>query len=151
MWLLCGVRVIRACVDLEFRQLLAGQAVAGEHPLDRQPDDLLGPAIEHLLKRARAQSARITRVAVVALGLKLVARYRDLLGIDDDDEIACVDVRRVGRLALAAQGVSDLRGEPPERLPGGIDEQPAALSVCRCSDVGLHGPHKPRDVARLGW
>jgi hypothetical protein len=56
-------------------------------------------------------------VAVVELGGALVASDSNLLGVDDDDEIAGVDVRRVGRFALAAQGVGDLRREPTECLP----------------------------------
>ena len=52
---------------------------------------------------------------------------------------------RVRRLALAAQRVGDLGGEPAERLPGGVDEQPVALAVGWGGDVGLHGMHKPRD------
>jgi hypothetical protein len=56
-------------------------------------------------------------VAVVHLVVELVARDRDLLGVHDDDEVAGVDVRRVLRLALAAQRVGDLRSETPEVFP----------------------------------
>ena len=45
--LLRRVRMVRAGVDLELGELLAGEAVAGQHPLDREADDLLGPALEH--------------------------------------------------------------------------------------------------------
>jgi hypothetical protein len=55
-------------------------------------------------------------VAVVHLLLALLPGHRDLLGVDDDDEVARVDVRRVRRLALAAQGVGDLGREAPEGL-----------------------------------
>jgi hypothetical protein len=77
-------------------------------------------------------------VAVVHLLLALLARDGDLLRVDHDDEVARVDVRRVGRLALAAQRVGDLGGEAPEGLPLGVDEQPVALSVVGVGDVGLH-------------
>ena len=68
-------------------------------------------------------------MAVVELLVALVARHRDLLGVDDDDEVAGVHVRRVGRLALAAQRVGDLGGEAPEGLALGVDEQPVALAI----------------------
>ena len=64
--LLRGVRVLGARVDLELGELLAGEAVAGQHALHGEADDLLGPALEHVVERARLQAARVARVAVVA-------------------------------------------------------------------------------------
>src|SRR4029079_9835088 len=61
------VRVLRASVDLQLRELLASEAVAREHSLDRETDDLLGPSLEHLAEGPRAQSAGITAVSVVEL------------------------------------------------------------------------------------
>ena len=100
------------------------------------------------------QAARIAGVAVVQLLRALVARDRDLLGVDDDDEVAGVDVRRVGRLALAAQRVGDLGRQAAEGLALGVDEQPVALAVGRGGDVGLHRgrghERSPRPAARTG-
>ena len=62
----------------------------------------------------------------------------DLLGVDDDDEVAGVAVRRVLGLALAAQRVGDLGREAAERLALGIDDVPVALAVLGCCYVGLH-------------
>ena len=69
----------------------------------------------------------------------------DLLGVDHDHEVSGIDVRRVGRLALAAQRIRDLGREPSERLPGCVDDQPLTVSVGGFGNVGLHGTHKPRD------
>ena len=77
-------------------------------------------------------------MAVVHLVVELVPRHRDLLRVDDDDEVARVDVRRVLRLALAAQHVGDLRREPPQDLAVGVDDVPAALDLARLCVVGLH-------------
>ena len=70
------VRVLGPGVDLELRDLLARQPVAGHHAFDGQPDDLLRAPGQHLLERARAQPARVAGVAVVALVLALVAASR---------------------------------------------------------------------------
>ena len=78
-------------------------------------------------------------MAVVALVLALVAAHVDLLGVDHDDEVARVDVRRVLRLALAAQHVGDLRRQTAERLAVGVDQHPVALAVGRLCYVGLGG------------
>src|SRR3712207_6756367 len=131
--------MLRAGVHLQLGQLLAGEPVAGEHALHGQADDLFGTAVEHLLQRPRLQAAGIAGVPVVELLGALLARHRDLLGVDDDHEVARVDVRRVLRLALAAQRVGDLRGEPPEGLARRIDDVPVALGGGRLGDVGLHG------------
>ena len=70
-------------------------------------------------------------MAVVELVVALVAGHRDLLGVDDDDEVAGVAVRRVLGLALAAQRVGDLGREPAEGLALGVDHVPVALAVGR--------------------
>jgi hypothetical protein len=77
-------------------------------------------------------------VAVVALLVELVPGHDDLLRVDDDDEVAGVDVRRVLRLVLAAQGVRDAGREPAERLAVGVDDVPAALDLTGLCVVGPH-------------
>ena len=51
---------------------------------------------------------------MIDLLLALAAGEHDLLGIDDDDVVAVIDMRRVGRLVLAAQPHGDDRGEPAD-------------------------------------
>jgi hypothetical protein len=125
-------------VDLQLGELLAGKAVTGEHPLHREADHFLRPPLEHVIERAGAKAARVTRVAVVHLRLTLVARHRDLPRVDDDHEVAGVDVRRVLGLALSTQDVGDLGRQPAERLAARIDQEPVSLAGCRCRHVGLH-------------
>src|ERR671919_912570 len=103
-------------VDLQLRDLPVGEAVAGEHPLDRLSQHLGRAGLELLAQGARAKAAGVARVAIVALLLELLAGDGDLLGVHDDDEVAGVDVGRVLRLALAAQSVRDARGETAEVL-----------------------------------
>jgi hypothetical protein len=77
-------------------------------------------------------------VAVVPLLVELVAGDLDLLGVDDDDEVAGVDVRCVLGLALAAERVGDLGRQAAERLALGVDEIPLARDLSRLGAVGLH-------------
>src|SRR5581483_8448159 len=59
-------------------------------------------------------------------------------GVDDDDEIARVDVRSVDRLVLSAQDAGDLAGQSAEHHPVRIDQMPGA------GDIRLfrrEGPH----------
>ena len=75
---------------------------------------------------------------VVALLVELVAGDLNLLGVHDDDEVARVDMRRVGSLALAPEHVRDARSQPPEGLALGIDDVPLAGDLARFCAVGLH-------------
>src|SRR5919197_2748967 len=118
------VRMLRPRVDLQLCDLLPGQPVPRQHALHRAAQNLLRPALELLAQRAAAEAAGIAGVPVVALLVELVARDPDLLGVDDDDEVAGVDVRRVGGLALAAPRVPDVPRPPPERLALGVDDVP---------------------------
>jgi hypothetical protein len=118
-------------VDLELAELLGGEPVAGTHALDRLAKDLRGPALELLGPGPDAQPARVAGVTVVLLLLELVAGDGDLLRVDDDDEVAGVDVRRVLGLPLAAERVGDARGESPEVLALGVDDVPAPFDPAR--------------------
>ena len=132
------VRMVRAGVDLQLAQLGRGELVLGEHALHRLAQHLLRAPVELLAERALAQPARVAGVVVVDLLVELLAGDVDLLGVHDDHEVARVDVRRVGRLALAAQHVRDLRREPAERLGLGVDHVPVALDLARLGGVRLH-------------
>src|SRR4029079_12741550 len=73
----------------------------------------------------------------------------DLLGVDDDDVVAAVDVRGEGRLVLAAQAHGDDRGEPAEHQPVGVDQHPLLLHVGSLEAKGLHGSFF-REAALMG-
>src|SRR5947208_773131 len=130
--------MVGAGVDLQLRQLLATKTVPRQHPLDRLPQHLRRHPLELLAQRSRAQTARVAGVAEVHLVVELLPRDRDLLRVDDDDEVARVDVRRELRLALAAQPVGDLRREAAEGLALGVHDVPVALNLARFGAVGLH-------------
>jgi hypothetical protein len=81
-------------------------------------------------------------VPVVHLLVELVTGDADLLRVDDDDEVAGVDVRGVLRLVLAAQRVRDRGRQAPEGLPLGVDEVPLARDLSRLGGVSLDGKEK---------
>src|SRR5262249_52994550 len=65
--LLRRVRVVGPGVDLQLAQLRPAEARVGQHALHGRADDLLGPALEHVVQRPGAQPTGVARVAVVAL------------------------------------------------------------------------------------
>ena len=110
----------------------------------------VGCLLELVAQRALAQTPRIAGMPVVHLLVELLPRDRDLLGVDDDDEVAGVDVRRERRLALAAQAVGDHGRETAQGLPLGVDDEPVALNLARFGAVGLHTEKGRTGVRRAG-
>src|SRR5680860_1265870 len=97
------VRVVRAGVHLQLRDLLTTEAILGEHAPDGLLDGGAGVLVEHLAERGRGETAGVTRVAVGQLGHPLVARDGNLLRVDDDDEVTTVHVGGKRGLVLAAK------------------------------------------------
>ena len=78
-------------------------------------------------------------MGVVHLVVCLVAGHPELFGIDDDDEISGIDVRRVDGLVLAAQTEGDFTGHPAENLVGCVNHKPLMRHFgCFCAE-GFHG------------
>ena len=62
----------------------------------------------------------------------------DLVGVDDDDVVAGVDVRREDRLVLAAEDAGDLGGETAEDHALGVDDVPLAGDLAGFGGVRGH-------------
>src|SRR5437763_16997043 len=98
----------------------------------------------HFLEGLGTDAAGIAGVAVVDLVGLLVAGHTELGGVDDDDEVAGIDVRRVNGLVLAAQSEGSFAGYPTEHLVGGVNHKPLVLHV---SGLGADsGGHKDSRV-----
>src|SRR5262249_17379777 len=147
--------------DPQVLHLRATERTARDHALDRLDDDALGKAaFEALAEGLALDPAGMTGVIVEDLTLGLAAGQADLLGVDDDDGVAAMDVRRERGLVLAAEPHGDDRGEPAEHQPVGVDQHPLLLHVGSLHTggavtKGLHGSFfreralmtaSPRDV-----
>src|SRR5690606_37036630 len=102
----------------------------------------------HVLEAGAVDAARIAGVAVVDLVVGLVAGDADLVGVDDDDEVAGVDVRRVDGLVLAAQAEGDFTGHPSEDLVGRVNHKPLMRHLGRLGAEGFHGEYRVGSTAR---
>src|ERR687887_2313460 len=91
------------------------------------------------LRKARLlEAAGIAAVTVVRLALGLATGDAQLRSVDDNDVVACVDMRRELRLMLAAQARGDLNGEPAQHLVLGVDHEPALLDFAGLGGIGFH-------------
>ena len=143
------VRVLRARVDLELAHLRGGEPVLREHALDRLADHLGRAPLELLAQRPLLEAARVAGVPAVHLLVELLARDADLLRVDDDHEVARVDVRRVLRLALPAERVGDLAsrdgpGSCPRRRRRTSRAGSRPAWRCRWSSLGKSGSRADR-------
>src|SRR5262245_19418835 len=127
-----------AADHLELLEHLPPERALRQHAFDGNFDGALRMRREELLERLLLQVADGARVAVVDLVLELAARDADLLGVDDDEEIARIDVRRVNGLVLAAQPMRERSRQATERLALGIDEVPVASNGLWVGRDGFH-------------
>ncbi len=118
------VRMLRAHMELELVDHLAAQLALGQHPLNCQLENSLGPALEELPGRLIALPARIARIALVGFVLPLVAREHHLVHVGDNDVVTGVNVGRVGWPVLAHQDRGNLGGEAADDLIGSVDHIP---------------------------
>ena len=131
------MRVVGAGVDLQLAKLLGAELRPRQHPLHGAADDLFGSPLEEVTEGLLLVALGMAAVADVELRLALVAGDGDPRRVEDDDVVARVEVRRVGRLVLALEDAGDPRRQAAERLVRGIDDEPASLDLALTNRVGL--------------
>src|SRR5690554_2484701 len=127
--LLGSVGVLGACVDLELGELCPTNGVLREHAANRLLDGARRVLLEQLGVAGCRDAARVTRVAVGLLLRQLGAGQGNLVGVDDDDEVAHVHVGGEGRLVLAAKQGGRVAGQTAEYYVSGVDDDPVALDI----------------------
>ena len=87
------MRMLRAGIDAQVLHLATAERAARNHALDRLFHDALREAaLEDLARGALLDAAGVPGVPVVHLVGVLLAGQRDLVGVDDDDVVAIVDM-----------------------------------------------------------
>src|SRR5690606_30120179 len=138
--LLGDVRMLGAGIDAQVLHLATTERTTRDHALNGLLDHALGEtAFEQLARGALLDAAGMTGVPVVDLVGVLLAGECDLVGIDDDDVVAVVDMRGEGRLVLAAETVGDDGGETADDETLGVDHHPLLHHVRRFLRKGCHG------------
>jgi hypothetical protein len=95
-----------------------------------------------------ADTARITRMAVVHLVLTLITGHARLGGVDDDHVITTVQIGRILRLVFAAQNLGGLHRDAAQNLVLGVDEDPLFRYFALLGDIGLHVQLPPDPLMR---
>ena len=116
-----------ARVDLEFRVDLPTEPVLRQHAPHGRLDHPFGMRSPDLGRRKFLQATPVPGVALVDLTLFLSTAEYDLLGIDHHDVVAGVEMRRIGRLILAAQNPGDLDRKAAQNLAFRINHNPLGV------------------------
>jgi hypothetical protein len=97
------VRVVGTGIDPEVLHHAAAERAARDHTLDRLLDDPLRMlAVENGALAAPFDAAGIAGVPIEDVVRPLVAGQFHFLGVDNDDVVAAIHVRRKGGFVLAA-------------------------------------------------
>ena len=116
-------------VDLKLLHLGGTKFVFWDHALDSPFEDELGTTLAHLVWSLDSLAADVTGVTGVDLVLLLTAAKFSVLGVDDDDKVTGIDVRRKNRLVLSAEETGCLHGDFSDDLVPSIDNMPRTLDV----------------------
>ena len=104
--------MLAALIDAQVAHQLAVQRPARKHALDGLFNDALRVlAVEDLARCALFDAARIAGVSVIDLVVTLGAGEDYLVGIDDDDVVTAIDMRRVDGSVLALEARRDESSE----------------------------------------
>lgn len=95
--------VLCAGIYFQFFESFAAKRIFREHPFDCFGYNPVGVLCHKLFERLVARAAGIKRVVVIILLLHALAGHFDLSGIDYNDEIPGIYMRRKSRFMLASQ------------------------------------------------
>ena len=116
--------VLFPCVNLKLLHLGGTKFVLWDHALAGTIEDELGTTLAHLVRSLNCLAADVTGVTGVDLMLLLAATEFGGLGVDDDDKVTGIDVRRKNRLVLSAEETGCLHGDFSDDLVLGINNVP---------------------------
>ena len=137
--------MIGTVVDVDVLDELASETVFGEHTLHHAEEEGVHTGFEVLVVGFLHQhfgglltlTAGITGVVKVNLVGHLVAGQDDLVGVDDDDVVATLDVGRVAGFVFAAKNEGNFCTKTTEHLVGSVNNDPIAFNVFGVGGKGL--------------
>ena len=121
------MRVLAAGIDVEVAVEGVTQSVLGKHTTDGMFKNTLGMSCQHFGGCCLTLSSGISGIMLINLVSHLFAGEDNLLGVDDDNVVAAINVRSVTRLCFASQDVGYASGETANGLVFCIDQYPLFL------------------------
>ena len=75
---------------------------------------------------------------VIDLVVALAPGKHHVSRVDDDDVVAAIDMRRIGRQVFAAKAHRDQAGEPADHQTFGVDQHPFLRHLGRLCRIRFH-------------
>jgi hypothetical protein len=126
--LLCGVRVLVAGVNKQFLVHFTAQAILRQHAFDGPFDNGVGAAAEEVLGDLFLLSTGITGEVDVDFVFQFVTREDDLLGVNDNDKVAAIDVGGVVGFVLAPEDGGNFGTHATNGLISTVHDIPVAFN-----------------------
>ena len=127
-----------AGIDFEFAVKSTTQPVVGNHAADGTLDKKLRATLTTCTECLGLVTTDEAGKTHVGFGDFLFATDGNFGGIDNDDEVARVDMWREDGFVFTAKKIGGLDGDAAERLTGGINEPPLALHLFGFGRIGFH-------------
>jgi hypothetical protein len=131
------VRMLGASVDLELGDHLESELVLRQHTANGLVQNHLWLALQPRFGGDGAL-ARVACVPGVLFLIPLITGELHLLGVDHDDKVARINVRRVLRAVLAHEDHGNPTRQAAHYLIGGIDNVPLFLDFAGLGHVSFH-------------
>ena len=125
--LLSLMLMLRAAIYAQLGEHMVAQRAGGQHATHGLFKGELGLGGHQTAIGNFLDAARIAGMIVVLFLVQLRAGQLDLVAVDNDNMIACVNMGRIGRLVLATQYRSHLAGQTAQYEAISIDHVPLTL------------------------
>ena len=132
------MRVFAASVNFQLAIEGAAEAVVRDHSTNSALDDEFRTALAACTESLGFVTADIAGEAHVGFGGFLFAADGDFGCVEDDHEVACVDMRGEDGFVFTAEEIGGLNGNAAEWLAGGVNHPPLAVDLLGFGRIGFH-------------
>ena len=126
------------CVNLQLLEHGITQWAFGQHALNSLFQRAARKTILHLGKRCTGDTTWVSTVAMINLAFGLITGHHDFLGIDHNDVVAGIDVRRINGFVLTTQATRNFAGQAAQHHVRSVYHEPVALHFMRFGGKGFH-------------
>ena len=147
LWILSDVRMLWTRVNLQLLHHVTSKLVLWHHASDRMEDQVFGLASQTIAVAFKTQTG-ITGVPGEVTNVHLLAGHRDFIRVDDDDEIAAINVGGVLRAMLAHQNHRNIAGQSTKNFVLSVDDQPLFFDFASFGDVRSLSNHLAGDQSK---
>lgn len=130
--------MLAAAIDVQIAQNFSAETIFGEHSLNPPEDKFFRFLRPEFIKGNKARPSRVAGVVEVGFDLFLFAGHPDFVGVQNDDEIAGVQMGGEHRLPLPPQNGGDFGNRPAIDSSADVHDVPLLFNFRQFRYIGLH-------------